>query len=344
MYKTAIIGLGQIGYKLDNDSFRDLIWSHSKAYTKHNNTKLISVCDLDKENHDDFNKFYPNITFYDDYLKMVKNIDLDIISICTPTHTHLDIVSKITNTKPPKAIFIEKPMGQNLKEAIEISKLCEKNNIILAVNYMRRWDNKYKLIKNIIAKKELGYLQTISAYGCTALLTSTSHLIDLFFLFGGNIEWIVGDLQSNYIRKVENIEDPGGVALIKFKNGVVGFLKGISKNDKNFMFEIDIMFENGRITIKEPWIDNDLAEINIWKFSPRNNDEIDYFNTLNRIKKYETFPQKERMIEAVSNIIECIENGNTPQSNGLNASLVHLIIEKLKYSYKNNNCKVVINE
>ena len=49
MYKTAIIGLGQIGYKLDNDSFRDLIWSHSKAYTKHNNTKLIAVCDIDKE-------------------------------------------------------------------------------------------------------------------------------------------------------------------------------------------------------------------------------------------------------------------------------------------------------
>jgi hypothetical protein len=52
VYKTAIIGLGQIGYKLDNDSFRDLIWSHSKAYTKHNNTKLIAVCDIDT--HVDF--------------------------------------------------------------------------------------------------------------------------------------------------------------------------------------------------------------------------------------------------------------------------------------------------
>ena len=116
-------------------------------------------------------------------------------------------------------------------------------------------------------------------------------------------------------------------------------MKGISKNDKNFMFEIDIMFENGRITIKEPWIDNDLAEINIWKFSPRNNDEIDYFNTLNRIKKYETFPQKERMIEAVSNIIECIENQVSTQSNGNNAIKVHEFIDKINDSSINNNNK-----
>ncbi len=34
MYKSAVIGLGQIGYKMDEDPFRKLIWSHSKAYIK----------------------------------------------------------------------------------------------------------------------------------------------------------------------------------------------------------------------------------------------------------------------------------------------------------------------
>ena len=208
--KTAIIGLGQIGYKIDEDPLRKLIWSHAKTYKTHSKTSLEAVSDIDKTNYDDFNKIYPNIDFYDDYSKMIKDVDLDIVSICTPTTPHLNIVRNIVKSNPPQAIFIEKPMGQNLTEAMEISKLCEKNDIVLAVNYMRRWDNKYKVIKNIIDCKEFGELQSIVTYGCTALLTSSSHLIDLMLFFGGKIKWLVGVLQEDYIRMIQKDPDPGG--------------------------------------------------------------------------------------------------------------------------------------
>ena len=38
------------------------------------------------------------------------------------------------------------------------------------------------LFQEVIDKKKLGLIKSISAYGSTALLTSTSHLIDLFIL------------------------------------------------------------------------------------------------------------------------------------------------------------------
>ena len=117
MYKSAVIGLGQIGYKMDEDPFRKLIWSHSKAYIKHDKSKLVAVSDLDKEKYYNFNKIYPNISFYDNFKEMVELLDLDIISICTPTNTHLNIVKNILKINPPKAIFIEKPMGLDFLEA-----------------------------------------------------------------------------------------------------------------------------------------------------------------------------------------------------------------------------------
>ena len=111
MFKTAIIGLGQIGYKLDEDPIRKLIWSHAKGYQTHNKTTLVAVSDINKANYENFNNNYPNIKFYDNYVNMVKEEDIDIISICAPTTYHLSIVKSLTNKNPPKAIFIEKPMG-----------------------------------------------------------------------------------------------------------------------------------------------------------------------------------------------------------------------------------------
>lgn len=336
MYKTAIIGLGQIGYKIDEDSFRTIIWSHAKAYKKHNKTKLIAVCDIDKTSYDDFKIYYPNIDFYDDYAKMVEDVEIDIVSICTPTPTHLDIVRNIAKSKPPKAIFIEKPMGQNLLEANQISDLCNNNGIVLAVNYMRRWDNKYKVVKNNIDSKKLGDLQSISAYGCTALLMSTSHLIDLFLQFGGEVEWIVGGLQTDYVRKVSGKDDPGGYAFVKYKSGVCAYLKGTSRDPLHLMFEIDLLFSEGRLTISD-----DGSELSEWSFTDKETSTGSGYKTLEKISNYKYGIENERMLDAISDIIKCIETSQDPKSNGLNAIEVHRLIQGIKMSHKKNNSKII---
>ena len=328
MYKTAIIGLGQIGYKIDEDSFRTIIWSHAKAYKKHNKTKLIAVCDIDKTSYDDFKIYYPNIDFYDDYVKMVEDVEIDIVSICTPTPTHLDIVRNIAKSKPPKAIFIEKPMGKNIKEAHEIVKLCKDSGTILAVNYMRRWENKYRSIKKLIDDNIMGDLYSLTAYGSTALLTSTSHLIDIFLYYGGDIAWLIGKLQKDYVRKVHGVSDKGGCAFVKFKNGAFGFLKGISKNPYNYMFEIDLLFSDGRVTISK-----DGAKISIEKFTSNDKSSGSKYKTLEQIKSNEfKMIDNERMVDAVSDIIYSIETDRYTDSNGLNAIEVHRFIQNIKDS------------
>jgi len=342
MLNTGIIGLGQIGYKIDQDSFRKQIWSHAKAYNVHNESELIAVSDLDLKNYNNFSKYYPKINYYNNYLKMIDTIDLDIISICTPISTHLNIVKNISKVNPPKAIFLEKPMGKNLKEATQISKLCNDAGIILAVNYMRRWDKNYESIQSIINKGDFGDMQSISAYGSTALLTSASHLIDLMLFFSGDIDWVIGELQDDYIRLVHDMPDPGGIAFIKFKNNAYGFLKGTSAHEKNFMFEIDIIFEKGRIIIKEPWLKNDFVEINQWEFLPRDKKENVFFHTLTDKSHLDLLTKEERMLEAISDIKKCIEKKQATKSNDINAMMVHQVIEKIKCSSNNNKKRIPI--
>ena len=79
------------------------------------------------------------------------NPKIDVVSICTPTFCHYDHLKEIIELKP-KLIFCEKPLTENFLKSQEITSLCKKKNIILVVNFLRRWDpfinNFKKDIKN----------------------------------------------------------------------------------------------------------------------------------------------------------------------------------------------------
>ena len=339
-YKAAIIGLGDIAYKIDTDLSRKTIWTHAKGFKTHKNIDLIAVSDIKESHYRDFNIYYKNINYYKSYLEMLKNNKLDIISICTPTNTHLKIIKEIVCLKSFKAIFFEKPMGLDLKEAEEISALCVNSGIVLAVNYMRRWENKYIYLKTIIDNKELGHLHSITAYGSTALLTSTSHLIDLFLYYGGDFRWLVGSLQTEYVRKVHGYYDPGGYAFTRFSNGVFGFLKGVSKDPLHYMFEIDLLFSDARATLS-----SDGESFNLEKFTNSNSTSGAGYKVLEKVDLNQSeFKKNERMLDAISDILDCINTKKLPKSNGLNAIKVHKFIQAIKDSNSQDNNKINYND
>ena len=335
MYRTGVIGVGQIGFSIDYDNIRKFIWSHVKAYKLHSQTELVAVTDI-LNNNEKFIDDYPEVNFFDDYIEMLEQSNLDIVSICTPTPTHLDIVKNIASFPSLKAIFLEKPVGQNYFESSQINKICKSNNIVLCSNYMRRWDDKYSYVNNFIKRGDFGKLQTIIATGNTSLLTSACHLIDLMLMFGNDVEWIAGDLQEDYIRNVDGIKDHGGTAMVKFKDGVCGFLKAVSKVETNNMFCIELFFDDGKIKIDEPFIKDDQSVIELFQFMPRD----DRYKALFKIKKNISIKKNERMLDSITDLIECINTGSTPKSSGINALEIHKFIESIKKSsYKSKMIK-----
>jgi predicted dehydrogenase len=329
VYKSAIIGVGQIGYKIDFDPNRKFIWSHSKAYSCHKLINLVAISDSNDKYCQNFSTDFPDVKTYNSYLKMLDEHEIQIVSICAPTKFHFSIVNEISKYESVKAIFIEKPVGNSYDDCLNIKRICEEKNIILASNYMRRWDSKYQYIKEIINNNQFGKMQTIVAYGATSMLTSASHLIDLMLFYGGDTSLVFGELQKDYVRKVNGIDDHGSVAFIKFKKGGFGFLKALSKNNNNFMFELDILFEDGRLTINEPWINDDQSLIKVMNFLPRNNNSDCSYRCL---KPYlNKLHSNERMIDAITDIISCIQDGRlNPLSNGKNALEVHKVIRDIK--------------
>lgn len=338
MYKVGIIGLGKIAYSIDKDLNRKIIWSHIKAYNSIKKVNITSICDINTHLLNEIGKELKIDSRYTNYEQMLEENQFDIISICTPIQTHYEIIKKCVETGV-KAIFCEKTLAYSLEEAKNIEKLCRENNVVLGINYILRWDYLIIEIKKLIESNTIGKIYTMVGYGATALHTSTSHLIDLMVYFSNSTpQYVIGEKQEDFIRIVHGIEDCGGTGLIKFESGIMAFIKGVSTNPFKYMLELDILGEKGRIRLY-----NNGLTYELYEYSKEINTAGANYESLKLTKIVNNENGNQRMIEAIINIIDCLENGKEPLANGKSSLASIKIIEGLKLSSESKKI-VFLNE
>jgi len=142
MIKLGILGLGKWGL------------NHLRSL-KDIDCQLIGVYDIDKTKKKLSNEY--GVTFFDEYRKLIEKVDA--VVVVTPINTHYDIVKNCLLTG--KHVLVEKPIVEDSERAIELVKLAKKNNLILSVGYLYRFNNSIKIVKDLL--KEIGEIQYITA-------------------------------------------------------------------------------------------------------------------------------------------------------------------------------------
>ncbi len=79
---------------------------------------------------------------------------IDIIDVCTPTPFHKKFI--IEAIKRHKHVFCEKPLCQNLKEALEIKKATEGTDRIVMVGYLYRFHPSFQFAKQVLDEGIIG--------------------------------------------------------------------------------------------------------------------------------------------------------------------------------------------
>lgn len=331
---VGIIGLGQIAYGIDKDKKRKIIWSHIGAYKKNRFTKVVAIADSSSELLDQVATETKISSAYTDYKEMLKNnLDLEIVSICTPIFTHIKIIEECLKYKNIKVIFCEKTLSFDYKSAKKIVDKCAEQGVLLVVNHSLRWDSKIQEIKKIIDSQLLGGVNAVIALSNTALFTSASHVIDTLNYLLGSPQTVRGYEQKNFVRIVHGSKDPGSIVTIKYPNNVIVFLKATSKDEKHLMFEMDFEFEEGRVR----FYDN-FSKIELYRFEK--NLENQYYELKIDLANY--IKTNQRTLEIIEQIVKYIQTGkNEILSTGFSSLEAILLINKiLESSKKDKEIKV----
>ena len=147
---VAVVGAGYWGTKL--------VKEYLEASKERDEISLMAVYDVDSEK---LRALASNIgieenmltTSYEDILK---RDDINAVHIATPNETHYDLA--IRAIKAGKHIVLEKPMALSSRKAFRLAREAEKNNIILLVDHIFRFNNALNVAKTLLESGKFGDL------------------------------------------------------------------------------------------------------------------------------------------------------------------------------------------
>lgn len=305
-YNAAIIGCGRIASDFDDDPLMRKnygIATHAGAYVDNPNIELIAAADISELKLNKFGKRWNVSRLYGNYEKMLDKEKIDILSICTPNSTHLEIFEKAVDAGV-KAIFCEKPISDSLESADRMVDISRKNDIIFLVNHRRRWDGLYQDVKKYIAGGGIGEIQQVGCYYNAGIANTGCHLFDVLRMLFGEAQTV-----NAWYKDDPDKSDPNMDGYIIFENNISVVVQSL--NIKNYViFEFDIYGSKGRLRIE-----NNGFKLGYWSA-----DESKRYSGLNELVSREppvALSEPAMFKNAMQNIVECLSSEAMPACTGI---------------------------
>jgi len=149
----SVIGCGRVSPK------------HISAWRK-TKDKIIAVVDKDVRRAKDVAKSYGVPYVFSDLGILMENhnrIDLDVVDICTPPHTHHDIAIKALNGGI-KNILVEKPLALNVSECEEIMDVADENEAHVRVCHNYLFKNSIQKVMKLMDEGKLGHVKQVDIH------------------------------------------------------------------------------------------------------------------------------------------------------------------------------------
>lgn len=264
------VNVGVIGLGHNGNAF-------CERYLKNEKSRLVAVCDLDRDRLEIAMKKY-NVKGFSNY-DILKEPDIDLISIHTPDHLHKEPFIKAIEYG--HHVFVEKPMADTEEDLFEMVKIAENNpGKVYAVGHVLRFNAYFQLVKKWLELDILGdifyiecdyihdlryqyFMEEWKTTNEIPVLGGGCHAIDLLIWFVGDIVEVVSF--SNRMAYPDMKEDSSMVTILKFKNGCTGKVTSLygNRSPRPYAFNFSIYGTKGTIVrdklsiegLGEKWID-----------------------------------------------------------------------------------------
>ncbi len=99
---------------------------------------------------------FPDVQAAKSLDEVLADSEIDLVSICTPSHTHFDYAKQCLLAG--KHVLVEKPFTATVAEAEELIELSKKQGKVLSIFQNRRFDSDFMTVKKVVENKLLGDL------------------------------------------------------------------------------------------------------------------------------------------------------------------------------------------
>ncbi len=205
--KVAVIGVGHLGVH------------HARIYSQLPEAELVGVYDIKPEKSQKVASDL-NVKSFENLERLLK--EAKAVSIVVPTSAHHEVACQVLNSKID--CLVEKPISQTVSQAQELIKQAEKNNLVLQVGHIERFNPAVLAVNDLGIDLEPKFIEThrLSAFtdrgtDVAVVLDLMIHDLDLILNF---VQSEIEEIQAAGISVVSEADDIAN-ARIRFKNGCV---------------------------------------------------------------------------------------------------------------------------
>jgi predicted dehydrogenase len=228
--------------------------AHLPGWARDPRAEIVAVCDVDRGLAKAVGKQFGAAVVSDDYVEIVNRDDLDVIDVCTPSHTHFEL--SMAALEAGKHVLCEKPVAFDFRDTIRAAELAKSKGLKTKLGFTFRYSPAMRYMKVLVDEGFCGEPFIYNAYEqnsqwldpevplrqveleadqaqiqVSSLEGYGAPVIDLArFMVGSELTSVIGTMK-NFIpeRMVRatgtkmrmNIDD-GDIFIAEFANGAIG--------------------------------------------------------------------------------------------------------------------------
>lgn len=298
--KVAVIGVGSMGQ------------SHARVYAHREDVKLVAVADSNPEQVQKVAKKY-HTKAYVDYKKMIAEEEIDAVSIAVPTILHYDVAMHCLAKK--KHLLLEKPIATTERQAEEIIRCAQENNVKLMIGHIERFNTAVLELKERLDKGELGEIYKIDVQRIGPFpirIADVGVIIDLSVHDIDIIDYLLSmeptRLYAETQRKLRTDHEDSVTALLRYGKEIHAILN-INYLSPTKIRQLKIFGKKGMFKV------NYLDQV-LYFYENRGFGSDDWNSVLEGDMKKIHLPKKEPLQSEIEAFITCIKENKEPPVSG----------------------------
>lgn len=231
--------------------------AHLPGWARDPRCELVAICDVDRGLADETAQTFSIPTISDNFHEVVARDDLDVIDVCTPSHTHFELAMAALDHG--KHVLCEKPVAFDFRETRRAAEIARSKGLKTKLGFTFRYSPGMRYMKELVDQGFCGEPYFYNAYeqnsqwidpqtplrqvdptmdqsqiAVSSLEGYGAPVIDLArFMTGSELSSVIGTMR-NFVpeRMVRatgtmmrmNIDD-GDIFLAEFANGAIGSIQ-----------------------------------------------------------------------------------------------------------------------